>query len=69
MSEIKFRNELESKEREIKRKRQLLEANIIALRNEFESVEEELNNLKTLEQLQAKLQVEKPSRSGVPKKK
>ncbi|MBI2721787.1 MAG: AAA family ATPase [Bacteroidetes bacterium] len=51
----KLQNELERKDREIARKRKVLEANIAALKNEFESVEEELSILKATEQLQAQL--------------
>lgn len=51
----KLKNELERKDREIARKRKVLEANIAALKNEFESVEEELSILKATEQLQAQL--------------
>ncbi|MBA3683491.1 MAG: KaiC 1, partial [Bacteroidetes bacterium] len=52
---FKLQNELDRKDREITRKRKVLEANIEALRNEFESVEDELTRLKTTENLQEKL--------------
>lgn len=48
-SVLKKRSEMERKDREIVRKRKVLEANIEALRNEFESTEEELNRLKAEE--------------------
>ena len=54
LSEIKLQSELDRKDREIVRKRKVLEANIEALRNEFESVEEELSLLKATEALQEK---------------
>lgn len=59
VSQLKLQNELERKDREIARKRRVLEANIEALRNEFASVEEELNSLKASQDLQTKLQVNK----------
>ncbi len=55
ISELKLKDELNRKDREISRKRKVLEANIAALRNEFESVQEELSILKANEELQAKL--------------
>ncbi|KGO86172.1 KaiC 1 [Flavobacterium rivuli WB 3.3-2 = DSM 21788] len=55
VTEVTLQNELERKDREIARKRKLLEANIEALKNEFESVEEELSILKATEALQAKV--------------
>lgn len=55
LTALKLQNELDRKDREISRKRKVLEANIDALRNEFESVEEELNLLKATENLQTKL--------------
>jgi circadian clock protein KaiC len=54
LTEIKLRSELDRKDREIARKRKVLEANIEALKNEFESVEEELSLLKATEELQEK---------------
>jgi circadian clock protein KaiC len=59
VSQLKLQNELERKDREISRKRRVLEANIEALKNEFASVEEELSILKATEDLQAKLQVDR----------
>lgn len=59
LSEIKHQNEIDRKDREIIRKRKVLEANIEALRNEFESVEEELNLLRTTEAMQQKLGLNK----------
>ena len=53
VSELKLQNELDRKDREISRKRKVLEANIEALKNEFESVQEELSILKATEDLQA----------------
>ncbi|HXU26282.1 MAG TPA: ATPase domain-containing protein, partial [Bacteroidia bacterium] len=57
VSELKLKNELSRKDREIIRKRNVLEANIAALRNEFESAQEELNILKANEELQGKFNV------------
>jgi len=58
VSELKLQDELNRKDREIIRKRNVLEANIAALRNEFESAQEELNILKANEELQSKLNVQ-----------
>jgi circadian clock protein KaiC len=55
VSRMKTQNELDRKDREIVRKRKVLEANIAALRNEFESVEEELSLLKAHEKLNAEI--------------
>jgi len=55
MSDIKLQNEISRKDREIERKRKVLQANIEALRNEFESAEEELSILKATELLHEKL--------------
>jgi circadian clock protein KaiC len=55
VSRLKTQNELARKDREILRKRKVLEANIAALRNEFESVEEELSILKAHEKLNAEI--------------
>jgi circadian clock protein KaiC len=57
-SQIKLQNELNRKDREIDRKRKVLEANIEALKNEFESAVEELGILKATEELQARLNSE-----------
>ncbi|WP_296146076.1 circadian clock protein KaiC [uncultured Flavobacterium sp.] len=54
VSKLKLQDELDRKNREIDRKRKVLQANIDALKNEFESAVEELNILKTTEELQAK---------------
>jgi len=51
-NELKLQDELSRKDREILRKRKILEANIEALKNEFESVVEELSILKASEALQ-----------------
>lgn len=59
VSQLKLQSELERKDREISRKRKVLEANIEALKNEFASVEEELNILKATEAIQEKLQLER----------
>lgn len=59
MSDIKLQNEISRKDREIERKRKVLQANIEALRNEFESAEEELSILKATEELQEKLSSKK----------
>jgi len=55
VSKLKLQNELDRKDREIARKRKVLEANIDALKNEFESVVEELGILKATEDLQVKI--------------
>lgn len=55
ISDIKLQNEISRKDREIERKRRVLQANIEALRNEFESAEEELSILRATEELQAKM--------------
>ncbi|HEX8017087.1 MAG TPA: ATPase domain-containing protein, partial [Flavobacterium sp.] len=59
VSEISLQNEISRKDREIARKRKVLEANIEALKNEFESAEEELSILRATEELQAKLSSKK----------
>lgn len=59
VSDIKLQNEISRKDREIARKRKVLEANIEALKNEFESAEEELSILRATEELQAKLSSKK----------
>ncbi|MDR6763798.1 circadian clock protein KaiC [Flavobacterium sp. 2755] len=59
ISDIKLQNEINRKDREIERKRKVLEANIEALRTEFESAEEELSILKATEELQEKLSSKK----------
>ncbi|WP_281632352.1 circadian clock protein KaiC [Flavobacterium luteolum] len=59
ISDIKLQNEISRKDREIARKRKVLEANIEALRTEFESAEEELSILKATEELQEKLSSKK----------
>ena len=59
ISDIKLQNEISRKDREIERKRKVLQANIEALRNEFESAEEELSILKATEELQEKLNPKK----------
>ena len=56
-----LKNELESKDREIVRKRKVLEANIEALRTEFESAAEELSRLKKNEELREKVMSETDS--------
>ncbi len=63
----KLQSEMDRKDREILRKRKVLEATIEALKNEFESVEEELNILKTTEEIQKGLTSE--NKSAKPKKK
>ena len=55
---LKLQNELDRKDREIERKRKVLEANIAALKNEFESVVEELGILKVTEDLHSKIMLE-----------
>ncbi|MES2515201.1 MAG: circadian clock protein KaiC [Bacteroidota bacterium] len=67
VSQLKLQNEMDRKDREISRKRKVLEANIAALNNEFESVQEELSILKATEQLHSKLLSE--TKTGKPKKK
>jgi circadian clock protein KaiC len=63
-SQIKLQNDLDRKDREIARKRKVLEANIEALKNEFASVEEELNSLKVTEEIQSRLQANRNSTKG-----
>lgn len=58
VKELKLQNDLDRKDREIDRKRKVLEANIEALKNEFESVVEELGILKATEELQSKITTE-----------
>jgi circadian clock protein KaiC len=58
VSELKLQSDMDRKDREIARKRKVLEANIAALNNEFESVQEELSILKATEQLHEKLNSE-----------
>ena len=60
----KLQSEMDRKDREIERKRKVLEASIIALQNEFESVQEELSILKTTEDMNAKLGISKPSKAS-----
>ncbi|HEV7230081.1 MAG TPA: circadian clock protein KaiC [Bacteroidia bacterium] len=55
ITELKLQSELDRKDREVSRKRKVLEANIDALKNEFESVAEELNLLRESEELQLRL--------------
>ena len=55
VSQLKLQNDLERKDREIQRKRKVLEANIEALKNEFESAEEELSLLKRTEELNIRI--------------
>lgn len=57
VSALRLQSELDRKDRDILRKRRVLEANIEALRSEFESVKEELSILKAAEELQSKLSV------------
>ncbi|MDR7212279.1 circadian clock protein KaiC [Flavobacterium piscis] len=59
ISDIKLQNEISRKDREIERKRKVLEANIETLRNKFESAQDELSILKATEELQAKLSSKK----------
>jgi circadian clock protein KaiC len=61
VSELKLQTELERKDREIDRKKKVLEANIIALQNEFESVQEELGILKASQELRSRLMNVNPS--------
>lgn len=56
ISRLKLQHELERKDREIARKRRILEANIEALKTEFASAEEELTILKATEEINRKLQ-------------
>ena len=55
VSQLKLQHELDRKDREIDRKRRILEANIAALKNDFESMVDELSILKATETLQEKL--------------
>ncbi len=65
---FKLQNELDQKDRDIERKRKVLEANIEALRNEFASVEDELNRLKINETLKGELTREQKGIKPVTKK-
>lgn len=67
VTKLKKENELGRKDREIARKRKVLEANIAALRSEFESVEEELNILKSTEDLESRIKSEKKPSKPVKK--
>lgn len=58
VSKLQKQNELDRKERDIARKRKVLESNIDALRNEFESVQEELSILRQNEEMHATLEQE-----------
>lgn len=60
---LKLQDEMNRKDREIARKRKILEANIEALKNEFESVVEELSILKASEELQNKTTQENLSKN------
>lgn len=53
VNKLKLQDELDRKDREILRKRKVLEANIESLKNEFESAVEELSILKANEGLEA----------------
>ncbi len=68
LSAFKLQNELDQKDRDIERKRKVLEANIEALRKEFESVEDELNRLKINENLKEQLMNEQKGVKPVTKK-
>lgn len=59
VSKLKLQDELERKDREIARRRKVLQANIEALQGEFESTVEELNILKATEELQMKAMASK----------
>jgi circadian clock protein KaiC len=61
ISAFKLQSELDRKDREVARKRQVLEASIMSLKNEFASLEEELSILKVTEQLQSGLTMDKKS--------
>lgn len=54
VSKLKLQDELDRKDREIARRRKVLQANIEALKGEFESAVEELTILKATEELQAR---------------
>lgn len=55
INQLTLEHELQRKDREINRKRKILEATINTLQNEFESVEEELNSLKRKQLLKKSL--------------
>jgi circadian clock protein KaiC len=59
VNKMKLQDELDRKDREILRKRKVLEANIETLRNDFESAVEELSILKANEGLKASASGEK----------
>ena len=56
VSKLKIQNELERKDREIARKKNILESNIAALKNEFESIQDELSILRATEKLQQEME-------------
>lgn len=64
VSALRHKSELDRKDRDIIRKRRVLEANIEALRSEFESVQEELSILKETEELQRRLSANGHSKEG-----
>jgi circadian clock protein KaiC len=68
VSELRLQSELDRKDRDILRKRRVLEANIEALRSEFESVQEELSILKATEEMQARLNAGESSTKNSRKK-
>jgi circadian clock protein KaiC len=55
VSNLKLKSELDRKDREVERKRKVLEANIIKLKSDFESAKEELDILKNTEYLNAEM--------------
>jgi circadian clock protein KaiC len=63
VTDLKLQNEMDRKDREISRKRKILEATIESLKTEFESVEEELSLLKASESMTEKINSEnKPAK-------
>jgi circadian clock protein KaiC len=52
---VKWKNELDRKDREVARRKKILESTIASLRTEFESEEEDLNKLKIENALQENL--------------
>jgi len=59
VSKLKLQDELERKDREIARRKKVLQANIEALQGEFESAVEELTILKATEELKSKALINK----------
>ncbi|HEY0091120.1 MAG TPA: ATPase domain-containing protein, partial [Flavobacterium sp.] len=64
LTRLKLEDELNRKDRDITRKRNILQSNIEALRNEFESAEEELGILKATEEMHARITSQNKTSKG-----